>query len=152
MKNDYKIIDFSVVGLPFVEAYGDIFSYKDLYELVGRQQFMTTFNFKTGTEAHTKFGENVTGVIYYDYKILSKLRENSFEDDSEFTEIKISSPTPSLSVENVSDLKYGGIKISDIDFISFLSYRVEAEMHSTGEKKVPNIVEVPVDCDLLPEK
>lgn len=146
MQNIYKIIDHSVIGIPFVEVYGDIFSYQDLYELVGHQQFMTTFNFKKCTEARAKFGENVTGVIYYDYNSLSKLRESSISDDSEYTKIKINAPTPSLSVEKASDLKYGGIKISDINSISFLPYGAEAKMHITGEKKVPNILEVPVDC------
>ena len=43
MRNQYKIIDYSDLGLPSVEAYGESFHYQDLYEMVGKSQFMTTF-------------------------------------------------------------------------------------------------------------
>ena len=146
MENNYKINDLSSLGLRFVEVYGDTFSYKDLYGLVGLQQFITTFNFRKGTEAQAKFGENVTGVIYYDRKSLLTLQESSTPNDgAEFTTIKINSPAHSLSLENLNDLKYGGVKISDIESISFLSYSRETKIYDTGEKKVTNIVEVPVD-------
>lgn len=148
MQNNYKIIDYSEVGIPFVEVCGDVFSYQDLYELVGSQKFMTTFNFKENTEAQTQYGESVTGVIYYDHKTLSKLSElSSGNGYTDLEVLKIISPTQDLSVEKRNDLKYGGISVSDIKSISFLPYQREVETYGTGEKKVPDIIEIEVDCE-----
>lgn len=141
MINNYQIIDCYEMGIPFVEVYGDAFHYNDLYELVGCKRFMTTFNLKHGSSSYKQYGENVLGVIYYSSKELQSI-------DTEVTvvsTVKIESPEINLSIENKSNLKYGGIEIADIDYISFLPYQNKMELHDTGEKKVPNIIEIVVD-------
>lgn len=150
MHNFYEIVDLSDLGLPFKEVHGDSFHYLDLYELVGNQQFMTTFNFRDGSEASGQYGESVTGVIYYDSETLQKLK-SAISDDIDLTKLRIDTPDAvnDLSEENRQSLKYeyGGIKVADIQYISFLSYQRETERHDTGEKKIPNVIEIPVDCD-----
>ena len=68
MKNEYRIIDYRDLGLPSVAVYGDQFHYQDLYELVGKNQFMTTFEIREGSESYKEYGRSVLGVIYYDRK------------------------------------------------------------------------------------
>ena len=55
-----------IAEAPFVEVWGVSFDCEKLYELVGKDHFMLTFVFKTDTEASSKFGQSVTGVIFYD--------------------------------------------------------------------------------------
>ena len=141
MINQYQIIDYSNLGIPSIEVKGNAFHYLDLFEIVGRQQFMTTFNLKEGSEAQNQYGEFLGGVIYYEIKNLQKLNDNK-TDGVDFDKIKIDSPEIDLSLDKRSELKYGGIKVADIESISFFPYKKKAELYDTGEKKIPNIVEV----------
>ena len=72
IKNEYQIIDLSIMGFPFVEVHGNSFCYEDLYELSGKHGFMTTFNMKDGSLSHSKFGKYLTGVISYPSKNAEK--------------------------------------------------------------------------------
>ncbi len=144
MKNSYRTIDYTVFGLPYIEVHGDKFLYLDLYELVGRHQFMTTFNLKEDSEAHTKYGASILGVIHINHTVLKKI-ESSTLTEIDLERVQIYLPEFELSEELRGDLKYQGIKIADIEFISFLPYERKTEVHDTGEKKVPNIIEVKVD-------
>ena len=72
MINQYQIIDYSILGIPSVEVKGNEFHYLDLFEIVGRQQFMTTFYLMEGSEARKQYGECVLGVIYYEFKNIEK--------------------------------------------------------------------------------
>lgn len=147
LDNEYRINDFSNIGIPFTEVCGDKFTYHDLYELVGRKQYMTTFNFKIDSAAYTQYGECVTGVIYYDPKTLKKLSGSFLSNANiDIKTLKIGAPSNDLSIEDQSDLKYGGVKISELESISFLPYQREIERHDTGEKKVPNIINIEMDC------
>lgn len=156
LQNNYEINDYADFGIPFVEVYGDTFAYLDLYELVGKQQFMTTFNFKENSEAYSVYGDSVIGTIYYNRKINKKLQDScEFGDESDFSKIHIVvPPSEKLSIEKIESLKYeyGGFLISDIESISFFPYQREVERHTTGEKKVPNIINIEVDCsDIDPD-
>jgi hypothetical protein len=44
--------------------------------LVGKNQFMTTFNLRVGSESFNEFGDSVLGVINYDRKSLDELEES----------------------------------------------------------------------------
>lgn len=146
MINQYEIIDYSKVGLPSIDVYGEKFNYIDLYKLVGQNQFMTTFTLKPNSDSHNLYGSSVLGTIYYDKKSLTSLEEDSDLLKSE-NKIRIDSPPQTLSEDKRGDLKYTGIAIEDIEYISFLAYSQKVERHETGEKKIPNIINIEVDFD-----
>lgn len=150
MRNNYRIIDYSDLGLPSVEVFGAEFHYQDLYEIVGKSQFMTTFQLLKGSQSHCGFGGSVLGVIFYDRKALDSL-EASLHTGQEISKkrIRIDSPERQLSDKKKGDLKYQGINVEDIESISFLPYRNVSERYETGEKKVPGIIEIEVDCSGL---
>jgi len=153
MRNQYKIIDYSDLGLPSVEVYGESFHYQDLYEMVGKSQFMTTFELKIDSLSFKDYGGSVLGVIFYDRKSTSSL-EDSIKTGAEVTKerIRIDSPSRDISEEKKGDLKYRGIKTEDIASFSFLPYKRQSEKYDTGEKKVPDIIEVEIDCsDIDPD-
>lgn len=154
MINQYEIIDYSAFGLPSVDVYGDQFNYMDLYELVGKNQFMTTFTLKFKSNSYTLYGHSVLGTIYYDKKSLEILENNSEIDESVIEKkIRIDCPPRNISEAKRMDLKYSGIDIVDINNISFLAYSQGIERYETGEKKIPNIINVEVDLDNIdPDK
>jgi len=147
MRNNYKVIDYRDLGLPSVEVYGAEFHYQDLYEIVGKNQFMTTFELRSGSQSHCEFGDSVLGVIFYDRKGLDSL-EASFQTVQEISKqrVRIESPDRALSEAKKGNLKFQGINVEDIESISFLPHRKESKRYETGEKKVPDIVEIEVDC------
>lgn len=145
MRNEYSIIDYSDLGL---EVTGLRFHYQDLYEIVGQNQFMTTFEFRKGSDSHSEYGDSVLGVIFYDRKGLDSL-ERSFQTGVEIDKqrIRIDSPFRDLGEKKRGDLKYQGINVDDIEAISFFPHVRETEKYETGEKKLPNIIKVEVDCN-----
>ena len=147
MRNQYKIIDYSVLGLPSMEIYGESFHYQDLYEMVGKSQFMTTFELKRDSLSFQEYGASVLGVIVYDRKTMSSL-ESSIQSGCEVSKeiIRIDSHCREISGEKKGDLKYRGIRTEDIASISFLPYKRQSENYDTGEKKIPDIIEIEVDC------
>ncbi|MCK5218007.1 hypothetical protein KAR10_00695 [bacterium] len=150
MRNSYRITDFRDLGLPSIEVAGHQFHYQDLYEMVGQNQFMTTFELKNGSVSYNEYGDSVLGVIFYDRKSIDSL-ERSVQTGIEIAKqrIRIDSPCRELSVKKKGDLRYRGISVDDIEAISFLPYIREKERYETGEKKVPNIIEVTVDCSKI---
>lgn len=147
MKNKYTINDYSEFGIPSVEVLGECFCYQDLYKLIGRSQFMTTFNLREGSSSQSQYGNYVLGVVYYSFKQTQEL-ERSFSNGVEIDLVKIRIESPDIKLSQVQrhDLKYRGIEISDIESISFFPYKNEIQRFETGEKKVPNIIEIKVDC------
>lgn len=149
MINQYQIIDYTPLGIPSVEVKGNEFHYLDLFEIVGRQQFMTTFYLMEGSEARNEYGKCVLGVIYYEPQNTQKLNSDK-TDGIGFEKIRINSPDFALCLTKRSELKYGGIKVTDIESIAFLPSKKKVESYDTGEKKVPNIVEVKLK-DKMPD-
>ncbi len=148
MKNEYKVIDYTDLGLPSIEVFGDRFHYQDLYELIGKNQFMTTFNLRRGSESFNEFGDSVLGVIYYDRKSLDELAESNISGrEITISKIRVDSPHIELTKEKKGDLKYSGINVGDIESMSFLPYKREPETYETGVKKVPDVIEIEVDSD-----
>ena len=150
MLNDYKIIKNSALGLPYVEVYGRLFHYQDLYEFVGKNEFLTTFVLKKNSSAYQEFGRSILGVIFYSPNELDKL-ENSLVSGSglEKNTIRIDCPSDEVSAEKRRELKYQGIGVQDIESISFFPYKRAVERHNTGEKKIPNLVHVKTDLSKL---
>lgn len=148
MKHNYKIIDGSDTGFPFVEVYGDNFCYEDLYEFSGKNHFVTTFKIKLESDSYSKFGESLTGVIIYNPKETEKLIKQSNTTIVTNDKLKINHLTSGfkkyIKPEIIEDLRYGGLNISDIESICVLMFKEEQEFHETGEKKLPNIIEVEI--------
>jgi hypothetical protein len=155
MKNSYQLTNYRELGLPNIEVHGAQFHYQDLYEFVGREQYMTTFQLRKNSKSYRQYGNLVMGVIFYDRKS-HKVLENSLTKDEEVSEskIRIDSPSRDISKEKKYDLKYNGINVSDIESISFFHYKRETERYDTGEKKVPNVIGIEanndgIDVDIL---
>ncbi len=115
MINNYQIIDYNEFGIPFMEVQGDSFLYEDLYELVGCQQYMTTFNLKENSQSHNNYGEDVIGVIYYASETIEQLRQGIVQSiDTSY--IRIVSPKVNLSEKLRAKLRYyDGVQVSDIE-------------------------------------
>ena len=143
----YYISSLVELGLPSINIQGDKFHSLDIYELTGRSQYITTFTLKPNSEAHSKYGRNLTGLIFYDSKTRNVLESALNSSESiELNTLKIDVRIGHLSNNEKHDLKYKGIDIDCIESITFLMYKPEIELHESGEKKIPNRIELKVDC------
>lgn len=143
----YYISSLIELGLPTIHIQGEKFAHLDLYELTGRKQYLTTFTLKPNSEAHSKYGRSLTGVIFYAPKTKNDLESALNSSESiELNVLKIDVKIGHLNHNEKHDLKYKGIDIDCIESITFLMYKPEIELHESGEKKIPNRIELKVDC------
>lgn len=146
MNTEYRVTSLMDFGLPGVEIAGNAFNAKDIYEFIGREQYSSTFVFKADSPAFIEYGPNLTGFPCYDPKTKSLLDSGHNPTEvAAINQLKIEVTLGELSAEQKHALRYKGVSISDIESISFLRYKQKTEFHSTGEKKVPNIVEIKAD-------
>ena len=146
MSSQYRITSLLNFGLPGVEVDGDKFNAKDIYEFIGREQYSSTFVFKAASPTFTEYGQNITGFTYYDPKTKALLESSRSPSELEsISQLKIDRILEKLNGTQKHKLKYIGVSISDIESISFLRYSQKSEFHPTGEKKIPNVVEISVD-------
>ena len=59
MNNNYRIIESTFGGIPFYEVRGSAFDYDDLYEMVGKNKFSTTFYLKNSQKLITNMEKNL---------------------------------------------------------------------------------------------
>lgn len=150
MSTEYRVTSLMDFGLPGVEIAGYAFNAKDIYEFIGRKQYSTTFFFRADSPAFIEYGPNLTGFPCYDPKTKNFLESgNNPTEIAAINQLKIEVTLGELSAAQKHDLRYKGISISDIESISFLQYKPDTEFHSTGEKKIPNIVEIKADLSGL---
>jgi hypothetical protein len=147
MKNKYEIICYKEI--PFVEVFGEIFNYSDLYELIGKDNYMATFIFKENSKALKQYGKNVTGIIFYSKNEFNDLKDNDGSIiKNEPDKFYIDSPFYEMGQKKREELKYyEGILVSDIKSISFRSVKRKNKYHDSGEKIVPNVIYIPYEDD-----
>ncbi len=141
MRNRYNIKQFLLGSIPYIEVRGVSFCREDLYELIGKDQFMSTFVFRPGTDAYNGFGESVTGVIFYakdEAEALAQIDKEGAE--LVHGNIRIDSPMSDLNQAQRENLKYGGVLVTDIEYFSFMPYKRPERYYDSGEKIVPNVI------------
>lgn len=146
MINQYRITSLLDFGLPGIEVAGEAFHAKDIYEFVGKEQYSTTFTFKIGSDAFVEYGPNVTGYACYDPKTKTLLESDcNVAGLKDINRLTIDVALDGLSVTQKHQLRYIGVPITDVESISYLRYKQKVEVHPTGEKKIPNIIEIRAD-------
>lgn len=142
----YEITDLTRIGIPWIEVRGTAFNLLDLYEISGRFGFMTTFQFQEASRTANDFGRAVTGTAFYDFET-KELFANYHPGGSlpDVRILRIESVDRTLSVEQKKKLKYEGVPVDDLASFSYLPYSTEAETYESGEKKIPNIIEIEAD-------
>lgn len=153
MINQYRIFSLLDFGLPGVEVHGEKYHALDIYELIGKQQYSTTFTFKEGSQACDEYGREITGFASYDPKTKVMLESCSETGNTpEIENLRIAVTLPALSVSQKHRLRYVGVSISDLESFCFLQYKRDIEVHPSGEKRIPNIIEIEADLsDIDPD-
>lgn len=149
MRNEYDISFYEAPDIGFVKVDGPEFCHDDLYELLGKNEYMATFNFIENSESYLRYGESITGTILYSPTERRNM-ENNKTEKLNGENIKVLAFMHNLSNKDREELKYGGFPLSDIQFVTFTPYVPPAKQHESGEKIVPNIIEIPLEnADLL---
>lgn len=149
MRKDYKYRKYDLkYAPPLIELNDPPYFAEDLYELIGSKDFVATFVFKQDSNSQKRFGDMVTGTIFYPKgereKIQHCIREKSAYEN---VTLKIEIVLPDIDKKAAEELKYGGVPILDIQNITIVPYRRE-EKTENGNKKIP-VVEIPVSKEQL---
>jgi len=153
MENQYHIKEVYVGGIHFFEVWGD-FTPSDLFDLIGKHQYMCTFVFKDCSQSFGKYGSSVTGLMFYGTEQGEGV-DLGGNSNCHNELIRIDSPMLDMSQNLREDLKYGGLPVTDINYLCFSPFKLPTEYLESGEKKVPNIITIPyeedsrVDVDIL---
>ncbi len=130
-------------------------TYKNLYDTIGSDSHIGSFYLREGSESSKKFGEVVTGTIFYSKEEREQLASGLLVNVK--TEmVKIDSAMLDIDQIQREELKYGGIKTLDIKKAIYShTWKQRNELHETGEKTIPNIIRLSYkshpneDVDLL---
>jgi hypothetical protein len=152
MIGDYKITDLTNLGFSSVEVEGSSFHMQDLHEMIGRTGYMTSFQFRSASGTSLIYGQVITGTLFNSFNTLNFL-EGAEPSTSlpDLSILRIDSPDRFLSIEQKKSLKYQGVSINDLEKISYFSYSRAIERHASGEKKIPNVVEIEADFSDIDE-
>lgn len=77
MRNAYHIVRHELIEPSLIEVRGSAFCIEDLFELVGRDQYVCTFKFRNGTNAFTEYGQTVIGTVEYSPRQFAVLNGNT---------------------------------------------------------------------------
>jgi hypothetical protein len=142
MRNDYDIARFEGIEPNLIEVRGTAFCIEDLFEFVGREDFVCEFVFRANGEASQAFAPRITAVIRYSPAERAALLRGSVDSLAESGKVRLNCLMPTLAQPQLDELKYGGVSISEIQAIAFIPFRPEAKVNDDGTKEVPGIVRV----------
>ena len=104
MKREYKlnIADFPIF---MVEINDPPYYSEDLYELIGSKGYVVTFTFRQDTDTAKRYGESITGSIFYpkgtEQQIEKCIKENALYAD---TNVRLSIILPRLNQLDIDEL------------------------------------------------
>ncbi|EGR4062960.1 hypothetical protein DDM92_14455 [Vibrio cholerae] len=142
MSKDYKLVEDLTYGIPVFRMESKKFKFNDIYDVVGKNEYVVTFMFRRGSDAYKLYGSTLTGIAHFSFHERQDL-DGGIERAC--TEIKIIVLDNNLSVKEKCDLRYEGVALSDIKSIEFFGNRRLSTVNNNGIKEIPNIVTVEVD-------
>jgi len=140
----YELRSYQIGGLTLLEAFGSPFSAANLWELTGEKSRVATFTLAGGSKARAAYGREIVGVILY-----PRQEREGAPAALSADRIRIEVTMRGVSPEATRALKYDGIALADIELVQFVPFDCATEFHETGEKKIPNIIEILYDHDPL---
>ena len=123
-------------GLTLFEAVGT-FSPGDIWALVGEKARVATFTFAAESVSWRAYGRN-----FY-----SRDEREDAPGSLDPSVLRLETAMRDVSAENQRSLKYAGVPISEITAIQFTPLERPVEWHASGEKKIPSVIEIPLDLD-----
>jgi hypothetical protein len=148
MIKDYKSHKIELPGFPFIEINDPPYFQEDLYEIIGSKDYVATFVFLAGSDSQKKYGESITGPIFYPKGAREEI-EKCIHVQTPYPDlfVRVNIVLPSFKAEISEYLKYNGFPISDIQAIVFSLNSSKALYKEPGIKSVPNIINVPLPKD-----
>lgn len=142
MNNDYKLVEDHTYGIPVFRMESEKFNLKDIYDVVGKSEYVVTFIFRQDSNTFKLYGPTLTGIAHFSFHERQDLDRGTERVSSN---IKIIGLDNNLNVKDKCDLKYEGVVLSDIEVIEFFGNKRPKSVETNGVKEVPNIVSVEVD-------
>lgn len=114
MKNN--IFTFNIGGITTLWIINDIFI-ENLYENIGRYDYVACYTLKPDSESYNNYGADVTGTLVYTRNEREKLEQSYKSGNKNIGKIRINESNLELSEDKRRCLKEDGIEITDIQYI-----------------------------------
>lgn len=137
----YSLFEERYYGMTIVTMESPVFTAKDVYEVIGRDEIVATFIFKDSSNAYLEFGGSLNGFAHFTFEDRKAFSEGI---DTNSSKLKIRIAERNISSERKCDLIYEGIPFEDISSIEFSNNYKPKPKEINGFKCVPNIVNVEV--------
>lgn len=137
----YALETHAVGPFPLVEASG-AFTAADLWELVGERSRVSTFTLAAGSESRTVFGTTVVGVVLYHPDERTGAPATLGAD-----RLRLQATMRDFPRELERRLQHPGLPLADITCVQFVPIDRPIEHHAEGDKKIPNVIEIPYEHD-----
>jgi hypothetical protein len=142
MRNVYEITHIETIEPNVIEVRGHAFCVEDLFEFVGRDDFVCEFVFRSNSATVKTYAPRLMGIVLYSSAERAALARGDGSSLVDSDKVRLKCLMPTLDQSQLAELKYGGIPILDIQAISFIPFRLSAEVNEDGTKEVPGIVHV----------
>lgn len=147
--SDKSILQYLQIGhLTFFEIFPNNITDLTVFATVGKERCMCTFTLKRNSQSFQKFGEYVTGVVFYDIDERQDLEKRIILKQAHDCDVlKVAVFELERSSEDIEILKYEGLKVCDIISINFLPSKEDAKYIDADYKELPNIITIPIDSN-----
>lgn len=146
MRNAYEIARHEIIEPNLFEVRGAAFCAEDIYEFVGKDQFVCTFAFRAGSDSHKAYGRSIVGTVVYSPKQHTALAsQHSQASTEESNVLRVRCLRPDLSQMALDDLRYRGVLITDVEEISFIPFKRPTKKNTDGTKEVPGVMYVELE-------
>lgn len=146
MRNTYEIFRHEMIEPNLFEVRGAAFCVEDLFEFVGKDQFVCTFVFRGGSAARATYGRSIVGTVVYSPKQHASLvNQQSAARIEDPDVLRVRCLRPDLSQPALDNLRYRGVSIADVAEISFISFMRPTKRNVDGTKEVPGVAYVELD-------
>lgn len=141
-----NIFTFNIGGITTLWIINDIFI-ENLYENIGRYDYVACYTLKPDSESYNNYGADVTGTLVYTRNERENLEQSYKSGNKNIGKIRINESNLELSEDKRRCLKEDGIEITDIQYICVIPMPHE-NLYINDTVRKPRRIEITLPDDV----
>lgn len=141
-----NIFTFNIGGITTLWIINDIFI-ENLYENIGRYNYVACYTLKPDSESYNNYGADVTGTLVYTRNERENLEQSYKSGNKNIGKIRINESNLELSEDKRRCLKEDGIEITDIQYICVIPMPHE-NLYINDTVRKPKRIEITLPDDV----